>query len=493
MVEPLNILIVGAGVASLTAARELLSKPSSIIESVTIVEALGYVGGRITSSDDFIPGGHRIDLGAEYIHGFGTLLTQVVDEKKAEWKETILDAESDVLEDIFIVAHADGGPQKMPTKDGKYGVYYLAGEDKLLRYDTDDEDFCQLTDALSRLEYDSENDDHITKSLGEYLEESISIPDRMIGIMQAGFGNTAGCTDLHKISLSATADFETHWEENEIEGDARLHSRIGMVGIIDALVDTLKQDDRFNIHLNWTVQRVEWGQNVRVVSTKGDGIVTDKIIITAPPPIITSNQIQFDPPLPQWKLDSYNMVGMERAIKVLLCFKSRFWPKNVQNVIVANMNIPEIWFREMSWKDESGVEAHAYVAVGFLTSKSADDLKIMLGNRSDQDRRDLAADIMKVELASIFKIANEVVDEAFQSCILFDWGDVESIRGGYIYPKVGITKNDFHLMAKSIDDVLYWAGEATNTNACCTIQSAMETGVRVAEEITYDHISFTCR
>lgn len=485
MGEPLHILIVGAGIASLTAARELLSKPSSIIGSVTIVEALGYVGGRIKSCDDFIPGGHRIDLGAEYIHGFETLLTQVVDEKMEDWIELISDStESDeVLEDVFIVAHADGGPQKKSTKDGKYGLYYLAKEDKLLPFDTDDEDFCHLTDALSKLEYESDKKDHITKSLGEYLEERVSIPDRMIGIMEAGFGNTAGCTDLYKISLSATSDFERHWEENEVEGDARLHSRIGMVGVVDALFDTLKKDKRFIIHLHWTVSEVHWGEKRTVISTNGEEIHADKIIITAPPPIITSNQIQFYPPLPQWKIKSYNMVGMERAIKVLLRFKFRIWPEHVQNVIVANMKIPEIWFREMNWKNESGVQEYAYIAVGFLTSQAADDLKSMLDNGLE------AADIMKTELATIFKIEEQLINEAYQSCILFDWGEVESIRGGYIYPKVGITKNDFHLMAKSIENVLHWAGEATNTNACCTIQSAMETGVRVVDDILYDSVS----
>ena len=66
----INVVIIGAGIASLVAARELLSTTDSV-KSVTIVEACDYVGGRIKSNDDLIPGGHRIDLGAEIIHGIG--------------------------------------------------------------------------------------------------------------------------------------------------------------------------------------------------------------------------------------------------------------------------------------------------------------------------------------------------------------------------------------------------------------------------------------
>ena len=134
----MDVIIIGAGAAGLSAAKTLLKQPSSIISSVKIVDALSYIGGRIKADDEFIPG-HRVDLGAECIHGFETMLTEVVDESKDEW-EGRLDEGEELLEDIFIIAHADGGPDEKLTKNGEYGVYYLGKEDTLFRYDTDDAD-----------------------------------------------------------------------------------------------------------------------------------------------------------------------------------------------------------------------------------------------------------------------------------------------------------------------------------------------------------------
>ena len=154
----MDIIIIGAGAAGLSAAKTLLKQPASVISSVKIVEALSYIGGRIKADDQFVPG-HQVDLGAEYIHGFETMLTDVVDESKDEW-ESRLDEDDELLEDIFIIAHADGGPDEKPTKNGEYGVYYLGKEDTLLRYDTDDADFQYLSEAIDNLKWEIEDDEN---------------------------------------------------------------------------------------------------------------------------------------------------------------------------------------------------------------------------------------------------------------------------------------------------------------------------------------------
>jgi len=47
-----------------------------------------------------------------------------------------------------VAAQADGGPDYEPTKEGKYGAYFLGKENKLLNYDSKDEDFVKLNTAL---------------------------------------------------------------------------------------------------------------------------------------------------------------------------------------------------------------------------------------------------------------------------------------------------------------------------------------------------------
>jgi len=518
---PLDVVIIGAGAAGLSAARALLvSDPDhKTIQTITIVEATSYVGGRVSSDDDFVPG-NRIDLGAEFIHGWGTMLTDVVEANKERWEEEQLNGQ-ELLEEIFIASHADGGPGEHPTKDGKYGVYYLSKEDKILRYDTDDEDFCRMSEALSSLVHMEIDGPEATVCIGEascdasdptssaidksmsladYLDETSAISPRMTGLLDAGYGNTAACTDLGQISLQAHVEFEKYWDANEEEGDARLHPRIGMVGVVDALRKEIESDSRCQILLNWTVKSVEWEQEVTITSSFGERILANKVIVTAPPPVITSEQIlQFQPPLPQWKMDAFNMVGMERAIKVIVKFNQCVWPEDVQTVISEegpHSMVPEVWFRDVTERRQ-GETKQIHLAVCFLTSKAADaflekiDTMIQLEKYTSTnvplERRKInaAADIVIDQLATVFPESASKADiqAAYISAIMRDWGNVETIRGGYMYPKVGITRQHFSDLARSLGHRLYFAGEATNTGACCTVQAAMETGVRAANQI----------
>ena len=521
--QPLDVAIIGAGAAGLSAARALLAEDQKI-QSVHLLEANSYVGGRILSNDDFVPG-NRIDLGAEFIHGWETMLTDVVESNKERWEEEVVDDAMPLLEEIFIASHADGGPGEHPTKDGKYGVYYLSKEDKLLRYDTKDEDFRRMGDALSSLVHMETCDAaqgvegaegeascdatdpkssgiDTSKSLADYLDESSAIAPRMMGLLDAGYGNTAACTDLSKISLNSHIDFEKYWEANEEEGDFRLHPRIGMMGVVEALRKEIEADGRCKIILNWKVETVDWGKDnekVIIVSSSGKRIAVDKVIVTAPAPVITSETIlQFQPPLPQWKMKALKMVGMERAIKIIVKFDQRVWPKDVQTAICdegPHSSVPEIWFREMT-ESMDGEAKQIYLAVGFLTSRAANTLLENIDEMSQQEthmsvpleqqrRINAAADIVKDQLATIFagSTSRDKIEETCISAIMYDWGEIETIQGGYMYPKVGITRQHFLDLARPIEQSLFFAGEATNTGACCTVQAAMETGLRAANQI----------
>ena len=63
---PADVIVIGAGVAGLSAAKELIDNGCT----VTILEASDRIGGRVKT----VPlgtGGNVIDLGASWIHGIG--------------------------------------------------------------------------------------------------------------------------------------------------------------------------------------------------------------------------------------------------------------------------------------------------------------------------------------------------------------------------------------------------------------------------------------
>lgn len=71
---------------------------------------------------------------------------------------------------------------------------------------------------------------------------------------------------------------------------------------------------------------------------------------------------------------------------------------------------------------------------------------------------------------------------SFMDFVYFDWSNHPFIRGGYTSP----TAHAYdlrHVLASSVEDRLFFAGEATSLRSCSTVPTAIETGVRAAEEV----------
>ena len=418
-----------------------------------------------------------LDLGAEFIHGKGTLLTDLVEQYAEKWSKRIGDS-SRLLEEIFVTAHADGGPSEGPTEDGYYGLYYMHNE----LMEGDDPRLKPLHDVLHSL--DKEPCDNCT-SIGDVLDRRIDC-DELQSMAVAGYANTVGCTDMHNVSLSALNAFEKHWEDNEIEGDLRIHSLVGMQGVIDALVEELQARDGFCAKLKWKVTSIQENDGiVKVTSDSGQVLEADAVIVTVPPPIMSELGLE----LPIKKLEALKYIGFEKAIKFVLKFSQRMWPTHLQSLICANSTIPEMWFRDFVDTDddeEKKCVGSSHIAVCYLTSDSAQDFLHMIANERAEPCLKKGADIVIRQLSDMLDVPISDLAGAHVDSLMYDWSDHPTISGGYMYPKVGMTLDHLRDLAASHGRI-FFAGEATNTNACCTIQAAMETGVRAAEEV-HEHM-----
>ena len=65
----------------------------------------------------------------------------------------------------------------------------------------------------------------------------------------------------------------------------------------------------------------------------------------------------------------------------------------------------------------------------------------------------------------------------------YDWLSHPFIRGGYSSPAVGAYGMTTEL-AKPVGNKLFFAGEATHITVNATVQSAMDSGFRVAKEVS---------
>lgn len=444
-----HVVIIGAGASGLMAAHELLLKDNTRDDvRVTLVECNSEIGGRIKGVTDLVEG-HVIELGAEFFHGQGTVLTDLVEKYTPRWN---LDGEP-LYEDIFITSYADGGPSPTPTCDGKYGMYYCGGE--LLSYN--DERLHPLERTLGTM------DDFPCTETTSVQDVLVDLPRHLQEMAVAGYGNTAGNTNLQTTSLQMMLAFEEHWEETEDEGDAWLNSKISMSGVVQELYSDLNKLEDLEIKLNWTVNHVEILKDGRVslVSSNGETLHGDSVIVTIPPKF-WSNILE----LPPEKEIARNLVGGEKVIKVILKFRELPWPVGLQGLICADsLPIPEMWFRDFG-------ESH--IAVCFLNSGFAESFLALCQGDTDE-----ATKIALHQLSTVLSIPLQNLEAKFVETRMHVW-DV-----GYMFPKLGLTPTHMEEMAKPLGNI-YFAGEGTHTKACCTVQAAMETGMRAAQQIRDD-------
>ena len=99
-----RVVVVGGGISGLACARKILESHDNAIE-VIMLEASDRLGGRIRGRE-WIEG-VITDVGAEFVHGTGTMLTEWIEEfmETGVWGDRFQDG----LEEYFTLSHADGG------------------------------------------------------------------------------------------------------------------------------------------------------------------------------------------------------------------------------------------------------------------------------------------------------------------------------------------------------------------------------------------------
>ena len=68
----------------------------------------------------------------------------------------------------------------------------------------------------------------------------------------------------------------------------------------------------------------------KITTKNGSIYYARSVVVTASPKVLLSDLIKFNPPLPQDKMVGLKSIDMHRAMKVILKFKARPWPKHLQ-------------------------------------------------------------------------------------------------------------------------------------------------------------------
>lgn len=266
-----------------------------------------------------------------------------------------------------------------------------------------------------------------------------------------GFAGDFGA-DASRISVAETLREEENW----CSGDDDFKFRETFYDLIDI---NIAAGIMGNIVFNTPVTKIDYSGNSIVVTDAGNNAHTaDKIIIAVPITILKANSISFIPALPTAKTDAFQKIGMDAGMKVFLKFSSKFYSQNIVGGTIC-----------AAYADESvGKSGTDHVLLAFIMGEQAESLTAL---GSDQA-------IVNALLGELDLMFNGQATPAYIDSHVQNFTTLPYIRGAYSYATVGIG-DARTIAAQSVDDKLFFAGEAMNLNGHHqTVHGALETGYR---------------
>jgi monoamine oxidase len=270
---------------------------------------------------------------------------------------------------------------------------------------------------------------------------------RMLGTMMAqGF-------DAADPRLASAREIVAEWTEVSAAQPRPL-------GGYGPLLEFLARQSR--VQLQTVVREVRWkGSSVELRGTfrgKAWSAWAPRAIITLPLGVLQSRLVRFTPNVrkPLDKLESGPVV------RVAMAFRNAFWEK--QHPGIAFFHSPDAPFPTL-W---TPLPMHAPL----LTAWAGGPKAARLTGSSEKK-------LLAQALASVRSVTGSVEEPS--GFAIHDWQADPFARGGYSYVRVGGT-GAREALAAPVEDTLFFAGEATDTEQSGTVGGALASGQRAARE-----------
>ncbi len=425
--------IIGAGAAGLQVADFL--KAQGI--AVKIFEASDNLGGRVRSIRQFqnspLLTDFPVELGADRVLGSDSAFGELI---KAAGAPTI-----DVL-------------------SGTEPAYFLDSTFTSLADAEVDNDFVAAVNFYENiLNYAGAN-----VSVQNAIQ-SAGLSPRVYEILNSWIGNPNG-TNNSRLSMSALAEAKALITHN---ADILTLKSNPMQDTLSSRFSNVVAD----IQYNSPISAVNYsGALIEIQDQNGGTYSVNKLVVAVPLSILKANSISFNPGLPSTKANALSQMGMDASIRVVLDFKQNFWGDNLSFL-------------------HGGTDSPEYFSTGVNRSMHNKTLSMTIAGEKAEQLSPLGVNMVPVlleELDSIFdgKATANVRRDGEDNIIsvIQDWSKETFIKGGGSYLKPGATNTVREALAAPINDVLFFAGEATDiTGQSGTVSGAVESGKRAALEV----------
>jgi monoamine oxidase len=421
-----EVIVIGAGMAGLTAARALAERGVRVL----VLEARERVGGRVFSQR---AEGAVVELGAEFIHGRAPELWALIDEARVVTTER---------DGTTLRAEFGGGiAEDDPQDDGMFETL-----EELRDYDGPDQNFA------------------------EYLKSKSMEPEERAALL--GYVEGFNAADARRIGISGLGVQQT--AEDATEGDRAWHVRGGYSQLAEYLAARVVELGG-EISLGEVVRSVEWERGSVRVATDAVYAAT-KCIVTLPLGVLQGGRVKIVPE-PAAIVEARRL-AMGHVVRFTMVFRRRWWedaPVAVAKHKLRDLSflftfaeVPRVWWTQHP-------EPEGVMLTGWVGGPSS----AALGGQSAEE---LGANACRT-LAKIFGVAEEDVRTELIATHTHDWSGDPFSLGAYSYVPAGALDAP-HAMTEPADDTLFFAGEHTDvTGHWGTVHAAIRSGLRAAEQV----------
>lgn len=418
-----DVIILGAGFSGLAAGRLLNDNGAN----VTILEARNRLGGRIFSHEIDKADNIVIELGGEWIGRSHERMIEICKELGLELINNEFDDRL-VYEDKFYT-----------PEEWDFTPEWKVKWDKIIAdYKNFTEDDKKQLDKMDWWRFLMNND----------------IPARDLDLREYADSTDFGESIRFVSAYAALAEYAESNENNEM--DLKVKGGNGLIA--KAMADKIGLD---KILLDHKVVSVDQsGSKIKITCENGQTFECDKLICSLP--TFSISKINWNPALPQIKIDAINALQYSRINKTATLFKERFWTDQRFSILTDTLT------------------HYFYHATKFQNGNKGVLISYSIGDKADMMSR-LTKDEREHELARSLNIAFGDVKPLIETTENYYWGTDQYSKGAYALYGKGQWFVERPILGEKFNNI-YFSGEHV-ADWQGFMEGAVNTGEEAAKEI----------